>query len=71
MRSSASDWSDISIQNPYWAAFKHTTGFFVGGEDDNGEAEIYHTWNDGYSKFKVRELEILLTFPSGSSLRRR
>ncbi|KAJ4290523.1 hypothetical protein N0V90_010740 [Kalmusia sp. IMI 367209] len=49
VRSNKSDWSDISIQDPHWVAFKHNTGFLVGGWEQDAARKIYHSWNDGYN----------------------
>ncbi|KAH7064197.1 hypothetical protein BKA63DRAFT_497031 [Paraphoma chrysanthemicola] len=48
VRSNASDWSTFGINEPYWVAFKHDTGVFMGGCDEDGDARVTHTWNDGY-----------------------
>lgn len=48
MRSHTSEWSGIGIHDPLWVAFKHTTGFLIGGLDDNGDGRTTHTYNDGY-----------------------
>lgn len=46
-------WNDVGIRDPFWVAFKHTTGFFVGGEDEEGQPQVIHNWNDGYRKFRI------------------
>jgi hypothetical protein len=50
VRSQHSIWSDIGINEPFWVAFKHTTGFLIGGDDDDGKGRIIHSYNDKYSK---------------------
>ncbi|KAH7072586.1 hypothetical protein FB567DRAFT_597970 [Paraphoma chrysanthemicola] len=49
VRSNASDWSTFGVNEPYWVAFKHDTGVFMGGCDEDGDAKMTHTWNDGYT----------------------
>ncbi|KAF2438395.1 hypothetical protein P171DRAFT_526079 [Karstenula rhodostoma CBS 690.94] len=41
-------WDEVGIRNPVWMAFMHTTGFFVGGKDEEGQPQVIHNWNDGY-----------------------
>ncbi|KAF2026374.1 hypothetical protein EK21DRAFT_92504 [Setomelanomma holmii] len=48
VRSKASEWKTIGIEDPYWVAFKHDTGVFMGGCNDDGEGKLSHTWNDGH-----------------------
>ncbi|KAJ4356781.1 uncharacterized protein N0V89_004817 [Didymosphaeria variabile] len=40
--SNNSDWNDIGIREPSWVAYKHTTGFLIGGDDEDGEPKIVH-----------------------------
>ncbi|KAH4400472.1 hypothetical protein HBI81_122810 [Parastagonospora nodorum] len=48
VRSSASDWDTFGIYTPYWSAFKHDTGIFMGGVNDDGDVQITKTWNEAY-----------------------
>ena len=50
MRSNLSDWSNVGIDDALWVAFKHTTGFLIGGDDEDGAGRTVHSYNDGYSE---------------------
>jgi hypothetical protein len=50
IRCNSSIWENLSIYNAHWVAFKHDTGFFIGGEEDDGDGRVVNSWNDGYSK---------------------
>jgi hypothetical protein len=38
------------MDDPYWIAFKHENGFFIGGEGIDGNGRAVNNWNSGYSK---------------------
>ncbi|KAH7389282.1 hypothetical protein DE146DRAFT_791327 [Phaeosphaeria sp. MPI-PUGE-AT-0046c] len=44
VRSTASVWGNLKMDNPYWVAFKHDTGFMIRGDD----GRVVHSWNDGH-----------------------
>ncbi|KAF2123717.1 hypothetical protein P153DRAFT_391319 [Dothidotthia symphoricarpi CBS 119687] len=48
VRSQLSDWADLGIHDAHWVAFKHDTGFLIGGEDEDGEVKVVHTWNNDF-----------------------
>lgn len=63
VRSEASVWANVGVQEPFWVTFKHDTGFMIGGINDDGEARVVHSYNDGYSEYNAKPLSktILLT----------
>ena len=54
VRSNSSDWDNLKIYDAYWVAFKHDTGFLIGGEDNDGGGRVVHSWNDGHSQSEWR-----------------
>lgn len=55
----AKTWSDVGIRHPHWIAFKHTTGFLVGGEDEEGESQIVNFSDNDHSEFDVGKYNLL------------
>jgi hypothetical protein len=53
-RNSGSDLKNM-IGRWDWVAFKHNTGFLIGGERPDGEGVVVHTWDDG-----LRELALVM-----------
>ncbi|KAL6702424.1 hypothetical protein ACN47E_001875 [Coniothyrium glycines] len=48
VRSKLSPWSEIGICDPEWMAFKHENGFFIGGQNEDGDGRVVHSWNNSY-----------------------